>query len=76
MQPIAELLAKKATQRTARDRAITDRRELCRTSLGIERGLGRLLGDGQRRRSLLDPGLQVLALGLQCLLQLPPGGQR
>ena len=34
MQPIAELLAKKATQRTARDRAITDRRELCRTSLG------------------------------------------
>ena len=29
------LLAKKATQRTARDRAITDRRELCRTSQDI-----------------------------------------
>ena len=33
MQPIAELLARKTTQRTARGRAITDRRELCRTSL-------------------------------------------
>ena len=32
MQPIAGLWAKKATQRMARDRAITDRRELCRTS--------------------------------------------
>ena len=35
MQPIAVLLARKATQRTARDRAATDRRELCRTSLAL-----------------------------------------
>ncbi len=35
LQPIARLLARKTTQWTARARAITDRRELCRGSLGI-----------------------------------------
>ena len=34
LQPIAPLLAKKATPQTARARLITDRRELCRGSLG------------------------------------------
>ena len=33
LQPIAWLLARKTTQRTARARVITDRRELCRGSL-------------------------------------------
>ena len=33
LQSIAQLLARKATQQTARVRAITDRRELCRESL-------------------------------------------
>ncbi len=35
LQPIARLLARKTTQWTARARAITDRRELCRGSLGL-----------------------------------------
>ncbi len=35
LQPIAQLLARKATQWTARARAITDRRELCRGFLTI-----------------------------------------
>jgi hypothetical protein len=39
LQPIAQLLARKATQRTARSRAITDRRELCRSSLDTGVGL-------------------------------------
>ena len=36
LQPIAQLLAKKATQQTARARVITDRRELCRGSLALQ----------------------------------------
>ena len=35
LQPIAQLLARKATPQTARARAVTDRRELCRPSPGV-----------------------------------------
>ena len=39
LQPIAGLWAKKATQQTARDRLITEHRELFRGSLSLRRGL-------------------------------------
>ena len=65
LQPIAGLLARKATQRTARGRAITDRRELCRTSLGLRR-LGRLglqlcITPNARRNAELQASLQPIA---------------
>jgi hypothetical protein len=44
LQPIASLLARKATPQTARARLITDRRELCRRSLCTRRA-GRRLGE-------------------------------
>ena len=64
LQPIASLLARKTTQQTARARATTDRRELCRGSLEPKRFLlvkdgshhnTNLIGQAQYRTALNEP---------------------
>ena len=64
LQPIARLLARKTTQWTARARATTDRRELCRGSLG-KRGFirvdARRLGIGMGCKAVYAANIVIFA---------------
>ena len=61
LQPIASLLARKTTQRTARARATTDRRELCRGFLG-QQGATFTTGKGSHVKVCLNGKQSVLPM--------------
>ena len=63
LQPIARLLARKTTQRAARVRLITDRRELCRGSLIVNKWLACYLKEHSRASGPVQrpPGASLVA---------------
>ena len=71
LQSIAQLLARKTTQRTARARAITDRRELCRGFLDLAKNVFPIHGINELGKSVIKKQLKRNQMA-EFFVNLPP----